>query len=237
LRYLYPDIKGGVMKALKVIAYHGWALIIISVVALVGYVFEWPITVLATIIGIVLVIGLATAIVDTREKELEKTSQKLRQMTGYFYRRFTGDSSLSIFAIIDSLFKTDDHKLWDWARACDVAERVFNTWCSSFTSRLEVDTKTGRFTIYLRSYLNELWLMTNLYYEFVEQFYDIAQKVAIPAETLEQYHRFVVEYNSFAEQFRELIGELKQVARTEVEPPSVKMAHEVLTTSLIREQK
>ena len=41
---------------------------------------------------------------------------------------------------------------------------------------------------------------------------------------------FVIEYNSFAEQFRELIGELKQVAHTEVEPPSVKLAHEVLTT-------
>jgi hypothetical protein len=223
------------MKVFRTVAYHGWALIIITVVAIVGYVLEWPIAVLATILGIVLVIGLATVIVDTREKELEKTSQKLRQMTGYFYRRFMGESSLSIFAIIDSLFKTDDHKLWDWARACDMAGRVFNTWCSSFTSRLEVDTKTGRFTIYLRSYLNELWLMTNLYYEFVEQFYEIAQKVDIPVETLEQYHRFVIEYNSFAEQFREIIGELKQVARTEVEPPSVKLAHEVMTTPPIKE--
>jgi hypothetical protein len=223
------------MKVFRTVAYHGWALIIITVVAIVGYVLEWPIAVLATILGIILVIGLVTVIVDTREKELEKTSQKLRQMTGYFYRRFMGESSLSIFAIIDSLFKTDDHKLWDWARACDMAGRVFNTWCSSFTSRLEVDTKTGRFTIYLRSYLNELWLMTNLYYEFVEQFYEIAQKVDIPVETLEQYHRFVIEYNSFAEQFREIIGELKQVARTEVEPPSVKLAHEVMTTPPIKE--
>ena len=66
---------------------------------------------------------------------------------------------------------------------------------------------------------------------------EIAQKVAIPAETLEQYHRFVIEYNSFAEQFRELIGELKQVARTEVEPPSVKLAHEVLTVPITKEKK
>lgn len=225
------------MKVLKAIAYHGWALIIITAVAIIGYVFEWPIAVLATIIGIVLVIGLATAIVGAREKELEKTSQTLRQMAGYFYRRFMGDSSLSIFAIIDSLFKTDDHKLWEWARACAMAQRVLNTWCSSLASRLEVDTKTGRFTIYLRSYLNEFWLMTSLYYEFVEQFYEIAQKVAIPAETLEQYHRFVVEYNSFAEQFRELIGEMKRIARTEVEPPSIKLAHEVLTAPVIKEKK
>lgn len=225
------------MKVLKVIVYHGWALIIITIMAIIGSVFDWPITVLATIIGIILVIGLTTAIVDAREKELEKSSQKLRQMTGYFYRRFMGDSSLSIFAIIDSLFKTDDHKLWDWARACDMAGRVFNTWCSSFSSRLEVDSKTGRFTTYLRNYLTELWLITNLYYEFVEQFNEIAQKVALSAETLKQYNRFVVEYNSFAEQFRELIGELKQMACTEVEPPTVKLAEEIPTTPHIKEQK
>ncbi|MFH1662359.1 MAG: hypothetical protein ABH934_00305 [Chloroflexota bacterium] len=225
------------MKVLKAIAYHGWALIIITAVAIIGYVYEWPIAVLATIIGIVLVIGLVTAVVGAREKELENSSHKLRQMTGYFYRRFMGDSSLSIFAIIDSLFKTDDHKLWEWARACDMSQRIFNTWCSGFTSRLEVDTKTGRFTIYLRSYLNELWLMTSLYYEFVEQFYEIAQKMALPAETLEQYHRFVIEYNSFAEQFRKLIGEMKEIAHTEVEPPSVKLAHEVLAIPIAKEKK
>jgi hypothetical protein len=216
------------MKVLKAIVYHGWALIIITAVAITGYVYEWPLALLATIIGIVLVIGLVTAVVGARERELEKSSHKLRQMAGYFCRRFMGDSSLSIFAIIDSLFKTDDHKLWEWARACDISQRVFNTWCSSFTSRLEVDTRTGRFAIYLRSYLNELWFMTGLYYEFVEQFHEIAQKLALPAETLEQYHRFVVEYNSFAEQFRELTGELKKVAGTEVEPPSIKLASEVL---------
>ncbi|UCG54049.1 MAG: hypothetical protein JSV32_05425 [Dehalococcoidia bacterium] len=224
------------MNILKNVAYHGWALIILTVVAIVGYVFEWPIAVLATVIGIILVIGLVTAVVSAREKELERTSQKLRQMTGYFYHRFMGDSSLSIFTIINSLFKIDDHKLWEWARACDMSQRVFNTWSSGFASRLEVDTKTGRFTIYLRSYLNELWLMTSLYYEFIEQFYEIAQKIPLPAETLEQYHKFVVEYNSFAEQFRELIGEMKRIARTEVEPPSIKLAHEVLTIPIDKEK-
>ena len=225
------------MKVLKAIVYQGWALIIITAVAIIGYVYEWPIGLLATILGVVLVIGLVTAVVGAREKELEKSSHKLRQLAGYFCRRFMGDSSLSIFAIIDSLFKTDDPKLWDWARACDMAQRVLNTWCSSFTSRLEVDTRTGRFTVYLRSYLNELWLMTNLYYEFVEQFHEIAQKIALPPETLGQYRKFVVEYNSFAAQFRDSIGELKKVARTEVEPPSVKMAHEVLTVPITKEKK
>lgn len=224
------------MNILKTVLYQGWALIIITTVAIIGYVFEWPITVFATTMGIILAIGLITAAVGTREKELESTSQKLRQMTGYFHLRFMGDSSLSIFAIINSLFKTDDHKLWEWARACDMSQRVFNTWCSGLASRLDVDTKTGRFTIYLRNYSNELWLITSLYYEFIEQFYEIAQKKPLPAETLEQYHKFVVEYNSFAEQFRELISEMKRIARTEVEPPSIKLAHEVSTISVNKEK-
>ncbi len=225
------------MKVFKAIIYRSWALIITTAVAIVGYVYEWPIELLATILGLVLVIGLLTTVIGAREKELEKSSHKLRQLAGYFCRRFMGDSSLSIFAIIDSLFKTDDHKLWEWARACDMSQRVLNTWCSSFTSRLEVDTRTGRFTVYLRSYLNELWLMTNLYYEFVEQFYEIAQKVPMPVETLEQYHKFTMEYNSFVEQFQESISELKQVARTEVEPPSVRMAYNVSGVPLAKEKK
>ncbi|GAI49040.1 unnamed protein product [marine sediment metagenome] len=212
---------------LKTVVYRSWSPILITVLAVVGYLYEWPIEALATILGIILVIGLAIVAVGAREKELERSSQKLKELAGYFFRRFMGDSSLSIFAIIDSLFKTDNHKLWDWARACDMSHRVFNTWCSGFTSRLEVDTKTGRFGIYLRSYLNELWLMTNLYHEFIEQFYEIAEKVDLPPETLDQYTRFVMEYNTFIGQFRDLIGELKKVARTEIEPPSVKLAYEL----------
>jgi len=215
--------------------YRGWALILITAVAVIGYLYEWPIEALATALGIILVTGLVTALVGAREKELERSSHRLRQLAGYFSRRFMGDSSLSIFAIIDSLFKTDDPKLWDWARACDMSQRIFNTWCSSFTSRLEADTRTGRFVVYLRSYLTELWLMTSLYHEFVEQFYEIAEKVAMPQETLEQYQKFVMEYNTFVEQFRDSISELKKVARTEIEPPSVKLAYEVSGVPLTKE--
>jgi len=225
------------MKILNAIVSRGWALILITALAIIGYVFDWPIEVLATVLGIILLMGLITAVIGAREKELDQASQRLRQLAGYFCRRFMGDSSLSIFAIIDSLFKTDNAKLWDWARACDMSQRVFNTWNASFTSRLEVDTRTGRFTIYVRSYLNELWLMSGLYYEFVQQFHEIAQKIALPAETLEQYHKFVVEYNSFVEQFRDSIGELKQIAGTEIEPPSVKAAHEVLTAPIKAEKE
>ncbi len=215
------------MNILKAIISQGWALISLTVVAVVGSIYEWPIGVLATVLGIILVIGLATAVIGAREKELEHLSQRLRVLAGYFYRRFMGNSSLSIFAIIDSLFKTENPKLWDWARACDMSQRVFNTWCASFISRLESDTRTGRFSIYLRNHLYELWQITNHYHEFIEQFYDIAQKVELPQETIDQYQKFAVEYNTFAEQFRGLISEFKKVARTEREPPSIKLAAEL----------
>lgn len=212
---------------LRTVIYYGWAPILITALAIIGYIYEWPIEAIATILGIILVIGLAIVAVGAREKQLERSSQKLKEMAGYFNRRFMGESSLSIFAIINSLFKTDNAKLWDWARACDMSQRVFNTWCSGFTNRLEVDTRTGRLGIYLRSCLNELWLMTDLYHEFIEQFYEIAEKIELPPETLEQYDKFVVEYNTFIGQFRDLIGELKKVARTEIEPPSIKPAREL----------
>ncbi len=215
------------MNILKTIISQGWALILLTVVAVVGYIYEWPIGVLATVLGVILVLGLATAVVGAREKELEHLSQRLRELAGYFYRRFMGNSSLSIFTIIDSLFKIESPKLWDWARACDMSQRVFNTWCASFISRLESDTRSGRFSIYLRNHLYELWLVTNHYHEFIEQFYDIAQKVELPQETTDQYRKFAVEYNTFAEQFRGLISEFKKVARTEIEPPSIKLASEL----------
>ncbi len=138
-----------------------------------------------------------------------------------------GSSSLSIFAIIDSLFNIDDSKLWDWARACDMSQRIFNTWCDSFISRVESDTRTGSFSVYLRTYLDELWLVISHYYEFVEQFYEVARKVELPQETIDQYNRFVVEYNAFVQRFRDNITELRKVAKAEIEAPSVKLANEL----------
>ena len=167
------------------------------------------------------------AATSAREKRLEQSSVRLKELAGYFNRRFAGDSSLSIFAIIDTLFNIDNPKLWDWARACDMSQRIFNTWCGSFISRVESDIRTRRFTIYLRTYLNELWLINSHYYEFVEQFYEVAEKVTISQETIDQYNRFVMEYNAFIQHFRDSIVELKKVARTEIEPPSIKLAREL----------
>jgi len=215
---------------LNVIIRWGWSPILITVLAVVGAIYEMEVWVVAPVLFVVLVIGLVVALVGAREKQMEQLSLKLRQLAGYFNRRFMGDSSLSIFTIIDSLFNIDNPPLWEWARACDMSRRVFNTWCASFIGRVESDTRTRRFDVYLRTYLNELWLLTSHYHEFVEQFYDIAQRVEIPKEALDQYNRFVVEYNSFAQNFRDSIAELRKAAKTEIEPPSVQLARELPVT-------
>ena len=204
-----------------------WWPIVITVVALVGTANEWPIEALAPVLVAVLVSGLVTAITGTRRQRLEVSLSRLRQMAGYFNRRFMGDSSLSIFAIIDTLFTIDNPKLWDWARACDMAKRLFNTWCDSFINRIESDVRSGRPQAYLYTYLNELWLVNNHYYEFIEQFYEVAGTVEIPKETKDQYNRLVMEYNAFAQEFRDNISELKKITRTEIEPPSVRFAQEL----------
>ncbi len=216
-----------ILRVLRTTVSWGWSPILITALAVVGSIYEWPIEAVAPALGIILVIGLVVAVIGARERDLERSSLRLRQLAGYFNRRFAGNSSLSIFVIIDSLFSIDNPKLWEWARACDMSQRVFNNSCNSFIDRLEGDTRTGRFSIYLRTYLSEMWLINTNYYEFVEQFYDIAQNVEIPQETIAQYKRFVTEYNAFAQNFRDSITELKKVAKTEIEAPSVKLAEEL----------
>jgi len=217
------------MYILKTMANRGWSPILITVLAVIGYIYKWPIEALAPGLIIILLVGLAIIAAAAREKELELSSLRLKELAGYFSRRFTGSSSLSIFAIINSLFSIDNPKLWDWARACDMSQRIFDTWCDAFISRVQSDIRTRRYTIYLHTYLNELWLINSHYYEFVEQFYEIAEaeNIEIPRETREQYNRFVMEYNAFVQHFRDNITELRRVARTEVEPPSVKLAREL----------
>ncbi|MFC2056311.1 hypothetical protein ACFLTO_01935 [Chloroflexota bacterium] len=221
-----------VLRALKTMVVWGWSPILITALALVGVRYEWDMWLIAPVLGIILVISLVVVVVRSGEGRLELLSTRLRQLAGYFGRRFVGTSSLSIFAIIDTLFNLDDPHLWDWARACDMSARVFNTWCDSFIDRIESDTRTGRFSIYLRTYLNELWLLNSYYYEFVEQFYEIAEKVGVLPSTKEQYNRFAAEYNSFVQNFQEIIAELEKVARTEIEPSSVSLARELLEVKL-----
>ena len=230
------------MYILKTVVMWGWCPVLIAEVAVVSVMYEWSVQSVALVLGIILIIGLVVAVLGARERELESFSFRLKQLVGYFNRRFAGNSSLSIFVIIDGLFSIDNPKLWEWARACDMSQRIFNTWCDSFMVRMEGDIRARKFGINLRAYLNELWLMNNHYYEFVEQFYEVAAKVDIPQETADQYNRFVTEYNAFANDFRDNISELRKIIKAGIEPPSVKLARELpavkpVQTSQERETK
>jgi len=55
----------------------------------------------------------------------------------------------------------------------------------------------------------------------------VAESVEIPRETIDLYNRFVMEYNAFANDFRDNISELRKFTDTEIEPPSVKFAKEL----------
>ena len=215
------------MYTLKTVVRWGWCPVLITAVAVISVIYDWSVQSVALALGVILGIGLVAAVLGAREKEVERFSFRLKQLVGYFNRRFAGNSSLSIFVIIDSLFSIDNPKLWEWARACDMSQRIFNTWCDSFMVRMEGDIRARKFGVNLRAYLNELWLMNNHYYEFVEQFYEVAAKVSIPQETVGQYNRFVTEYNAFASDFRDNISELRKIIKAGIEPPSVKLAKEL----------
>ncbi|MEE8619404.1 MAG: hypothetical protein V3S84_04690 [Dehalococcoidales bacterium] len=216
------------MYLLRTILNWGWCPITIAVLSVIFSAYELPVWVLAPVLVAILAVGLAAAVIGVKESELERASQKLRQLSGHFNRRFMGSSSLSIFAVINSLFNVDEPKLWDWARACDISQRIFNTWCNSFIDRVESDIRARSFSVYLHTYLNELWLVNSHYYEFIEQFYEVAAKVEVPPETIEQYNKLVVEYNAFVNDFRDNVTELKKVAKTEIDPASLKLAQELL---------
>ncbi len=212
---------------LKTIVSRGWYPALITVIAVVGLVRKWPIEAVAPTLIVILGIGLVVAIIKVKKNELELQSIRLRQLAGYFNRRFMGNSSLSIFAIIDSLFSVDNPKIWDWARACGMSQRIFDTWTNNFTTRVEGDFRTRKFTVFLHTYLNELWSINSHYHEFTEQFYEVAEKFEVTPEIVGQYNRFAVEYNVFVQSFRDTITELRNVARTEIEAPSVKFAREL----------
>lgn len=212
---------------LKTIVSRGWYPALITIIAVAGLVRKWPIEAVAPTLIVILGIGLVVAIIKVKKNELELQSIRLRQLVGYFNRRFMGNSSLSIFAIIDSLFSVDNPKIWDWARACGMSQRIFDTWSNNFTTRVEGDFRTKKFTVFLHTYLNELWSINSHYHEFTEQFYEVAEKFEVPHEIVGQYNRFAVEYNVFVQNFRDTITELRNAARTEIEAPSVKFAREL----------
>ncbi len=212
----------------KTLVNWGWSPVLITAIAVLGIIYELPIEILVPTLIVILGIGLVIALVRARDKQLELSVVRLRQLVGHFNRRFTGNSTLSVFAIIDGLFGIENPKIWDWARACDMAQRIFNTWCNSFIARVESDTRNRSLTSYLHTYLVELWSINSHYYEFVDQFYEVAAKMEIPRELIDQYNKFVMEYNIFVEDFRGYISKLKQETKTGIEPPSVKLAKELI---------
>ena len=98
---------------LKTLVSRGWYPALITALAVIGLILEWPIEIVAPILIVILAIGLVVAIINARKNELELQSMKLTQLAGYFNRRFMGNSSLSIFSVIDSLFSMDNAKVWD----------------------------------------------------------------------------------------------------------------------------
>ena len=212
---------------LKIILNRGWYPALITAIAVAGLVYEWPMEFVTPALIVILCIGLVVAIINARKNELELQSMRLTQLAAYFNRRFMGNSSLSIFALIDSLFSIDNPKIWDWARACGMSQRIFDTWANNFTTRVESDLRDRRYTVFLHTHLNELWSINSHYYEFTEQFYEVAEKFEVSQEIVDQYNRFAVEYNAFVQSFRDTITELRNVARTQIEAPSVKFAREL----------
>jgi len=212
---------------LKTLLNRGWYPALITAIAVVGLIYAWPLEMAVPPLIVILVAGLVVAIIQARKNELELLSVKLTQLAAYFNRRFMGNSSLSIFAIIDSLYSVDNPKIWDWARACGMSQRVFDTWANNFTTRVESDLRTKRAGVFLHTYLNELWSINSHYHEFTEQFYEVAEKFEVTKEITDQYNRFAMEYNAFIQNFRDAITELRNVARTQIEAPSVKFAREL----------
>lgn len=211
----------------RLILTRGWYPALITAIAVVGLILSWSINIVVPILVVILFAGLIAAIIIARKNELELQSMKLTQHSAYFHRRFMGNSSLSIFSVIDSLYSLENPKIWDWARACSMSQRIFNTWSDSFITRVESDLRSRRYTIFLHTHLNELWSINNHYFEFVEQFCEIVDKYEVPQESIDQYNRFVAEYNVFVKNFQDTISELRSIARTQIEAPSVKLAQEI----------
>ncbi|MFC1954964.1 hypothetical protein ACFLWZ_00220 [Chloroflexota bacterium] len=212
---------------LKTIINWGWCPGLITALAVIGIIFGWPIEAVVPVLILILGIGIVAVVIDAKRKQLELSVLRLNQLADYFNRRFMGNSALSVFAISDSLFGINNPKLWDWARACDVSQRILNSWNSSFTSRLESEISAKKSITHLHTCLNELWAINNHYYEFIDQFHELMEYVETPREITDQYNKLVMKYNAFVQDFRANIGELRNVVKTAIDPPSVKLAKEL----------
>lgn len=205
----------------------GWYPTLITAIAVVSLIYELSINIIIPVLVVLLFIGMIAVIINARRDQLEKQSVRLAQLISYFNRRFVGNSSVSIFAAIEGLFSIEKPQVWEWARACDMSHRIFDSWSEHFSARAESDLRGRKYTAFLQTHLNELWAINNHYYDYTEQFCEIADKFEVPRDVIEQYNKFTTEYNAFVENFRNTITELKNIARTQIEAPSVKLAREL----------
>ncbi len=67
------------MYILRTIVNRGWCPILLTAVAVVGYIYEWPIVVVGLALGVILVVGLAVAIIGAKNKKLELSLLTLKQ--------------------------------------------------------------------------------------------------------------------------------------------------------------
>ena len=67
------------MYAFRAIGEKGWCPILITALAIVGCIFEWPVMVLVPVIAIILVVGLVLFALGAREKELEQASHAIAE--------------------------------------------------------------------------------------------------------------------------------------------------------------
>ena len=208
----------------------GWFPALITAIAVVCLVLydDIPYTIAVPVLVAILCIGLVVLMIIARKDELGRQAMKITQLATQFNRRFMGNSSVSIFALIENLFSLEDSKIWEWASGCAMSQRIFDTWTTNFATRVESDLRSRRYTLFLHTHLNELWAINNHYYEFTEQFYEIAQKYEIPKDVISQYNKFTVEYNAFIQSFRDVVTELRNIARTQIEAPGIKFVPELL---------
>ncbi|MFC1982612.1 hypothetical protein ACFLV5_02355 [Chloroflexota bacterium] len=204
-----------------------WIPIVMAGVAILGYLYFWPLEMLAPILSVLVVIGIFMAVSYDRQRNLEHSLAMLKEVGAYFVRRFSGNSPLSIFVVIEGLINAENPAVREWVHCCSMSRLILNSWCDSFILRMESESRAGTLSIYMRTYLRELWSLVIHYQDFIEQFHEVAEKSEFSQDTIAQYNRFTIEYNSFSQRFRDFIGDLRGVNKTEIEPPSIKLAKEL----------
>jgi len=115
-----------------------WALIpaLLTALGAAALVLNWPVEYVVPSLIILFTIGLIFNVIGYRRNQMELSSLKLSQLAVYFTRRFSGNSPISIFVIIEGVFNIDNPRLWDWARGCYASQRILNDWCNSFIERI-----------------------------------------------------------------------------------------------------